>query len=143
MFPKAEKLRVTNERKYKRLKADYLIKHKPAGTEGEPTVSNIKDVSTGGVKFWTEHYYPVSMLVQVSLLVPPIDRALQILGRVVRVRRGRWNSLYYAGVAFLEIPAADQELLNAFVERIAGVPGARPLVDHAEWVERELLSNHA
>lgn len=140
MFNKNQTYKTRNERKYKRLKADYLVKHRPASESGEFAVSNIKDVSAGGVRFWTEHLYEEGTLLQVSLLVPPIDKALQILGRAVRVRKGRWNSLYYVGVGFLEIPKDDQEFLNAFIERLARISEARPIVDHADVVEREQVS---
>ena len=138
MFNKNSTYKTPNERKYKRLKADYLVKHRPAAEAVEYSVSNIKDVSAGGVRFWTERYYPEGTLLQVSLLVPPIDRVLNILGRAVRVRQGNWNSLYYVGVGFLEIPRADQDLLDSFIERMSRIPQARPIIDHAEVVEREM-----
>lgn len=141
MFNKSQTYKTRNERKYRRLKADYLVKHRPASEEGEFAVSNLKDVSAGGVRFWTERLYQEGQLLQVSLLVPPIDKALQIFGRAVRVRKGRWNSLYYVGVGFLEIPKADRELLNSFIERLAGIPEAGPIVDHADVVERELAAH--
>ena len=136
-FQSKKKYAAKNERRHKRLRADYLIKHREAGVEGEAAVANIKDISAGGVKFWTEKFYPEGTLVKVSIWVPPIERTVDALGRVVRIHQAGDHLFYYASVGFLEVPRRDQEALNAFIEGLSKVKDSRYFIPHDEIVKRE------
>ncbi len=127
-----------NSRQFKRFRADYLVKYHLAGSNEAPAVSNIKDVSAGGVKFWSDQFLPLGTLLKLSILIPPIGRILEALGRVVRVRQAKEGSIYYTGVAFLEVPKADQEALNDWIERLSRSEKARALIDDASIVRREI-----
>ena len=87
MFEK--KYNAENSRQFKRLTADYLVKYKPAGSgaESEDFVSNLKDISAGGIRFWTEYFFEEETLLEVSICIPPIDRVLHALARVIRIRK--------------------------------------------------------
>ncbi len=125
-----------NSRRYKRLKADYLIKFQLPGRDGEPMVSNIKDISAGGVKFWTDQVLPEDGLIQLSVLLPPLDRELKALGRIVRVRPAKDLPLEYVAVNFLELNLDAQAALNDFIEYTATLPVAKDLIDLHQFVRR-------
>ena len=111
-----DRYKVKNMRRYNRFPVDYLVKYGLADSPGiEPLVSNLKDISAGGLKFWSEHFLPEGSLLRVSVCTPPLNRVIEALARVVRVRRSPQN-LYYIAVSFIEIPAEDQAAINQFVE---------------------------
>jgi len=126
-----------NTRRFKRLRIDYLIKYQVAGSEEGPFVSNAKDISASGLKFWTDRFLPERTLLKVSIMMAPLERTIEVLGRVLRVRRSKDGTVYYLAIGFLEIPKADQTALNEYIERLAKTPAARKLVDHARVVTRE------
>ena len=129
-----------NSRRFKRMRADYLVKYQVAGTEGrDPIVSNIKDLSAGGVKFWADQFIPEGTLVKVGFLVPPLDLNVEALGRVVRVRQAKESGVFYSAIRFIEIPDAAKNAINEFIEYLATQSDARRLVEHdASRVKRSL-----
>jgi c-di-GMP-binding flagellar brake protein YcgR len=127
-----------NSRRFKRMRADYLLKYQVAGVEGEPHVSNIKDLGAGGTKFWTDQFMAEGTLVKVSFLVPPLELNVEALGRVVRVRQARESGVFYIAVRFIEIPDSSKAAINEFIEYIASQPDARGVVEDAPVVKRAL-----
>src|SRR5688572_6274222 len=99
--------KMQNSRHYKRLKADYLIKYQVAGVQQEPFIANIKDISAGGVRFWSDHYLAEGVLLKIAVWVPPIDRTIEGLARIIRVRQAKGRLVYYLGARFLEISQQD------------------------------------
>ena len=125
-------------RQYKRLLADYLIRYRMAGGENrEFLVSNIKDISAGGVRFWSEDPLPEGALILIEVLPPPIGRVIRALARVVRVRPAEKKDVYYNAVRFVEISEEDQNALNYFIERIAAERGTRSIVPDPTVVYRK------
>lgn len=114
MVPKNYK--AFNARKFKRLKVNYLIKYQDVNAEGRPSVSNIKDLSAGGVRFYANHEVPQGTYLRMSVLIPPLDMTFYALGRVMRIHRAPKLPVYYISVAFLELKSEEQETLNGFIE---------------------------
>ena len=126
-----------NTRKYKRLLADYLIKYRIAGAEDQDfLVSNIKDISATGARFWAETPFQEGVPLAVEVMVPPVGRAIKALARVERVRPAGNGNVYYVAVQFVEISENDQSALNYFIERLASERGARVLVPDPTSVTR-------
>lgn len=140
MFKKNE-IKAQNSRRFKRLRADYLIKFQIPGTSGEPFLSNLKDLSAGGVKFWTEHYIPEGTLIKVSFLVPPLDMKVDTLARVVRVRAGAGEDpIFYAATRFIEISEDAKNAIDQFVEYLFELPKARRMVSSSPLVRRAAMA---
>jgi len=132
-----KKYKAENARRFKRLKADYLIKYQPSHAEGDPSISNIKDISANGLRFLTENFFPEGTALVVSVHIPPIDRTLTTTARVVRVRSAGSEGLYYMSVRYVDLFAEDQALLDDFIERLAKDRQASFMVDHAQNVKRQ------
>ena len=131
------KFKSTNTRSYKRLRADYLLKYWPADEPAaEPWVSNLVDISAGGMRFWSEALVPEDRLLQITMWLPPIDRTLEVQAHVLRTRQARNTSMYYVAVKFEDLPDSDKGALNSFIETLSQIPGARPLVDNKRVVKR-------
>ena len=135
MFSK--KYEMDNTRKFKRLHADYLVKFQPVTGSDEAAISNLKDISAGGVRFWTDKWIPEASLLRLSIFVPPIQTTLEVLGRVLRVRRALRADVYYLAVGFIEISRDQQHLLNEFIEELSKTREGSMLVKHASRVKRE------
>ncbi len=138
MFQKKQ-ISAQNSRRFKRLRADYLIKFQVPGTTGEPFVSNIKDLSGGGVKFWTEQYITEGTLLKVSFLVPALDMKVDTLARVVRTRTAFGAPVFYVAVRFIEIPETAKNAIDEFVEYLSELPQAKKSVFSSPMVKRKVL----
>ena len=132
------KIRETqNSRKYKRLRAQFLVKCRLAGGQEDPFVSNLKDLGAGGVRFWSDVHFPEGTILQLSMLVPPLDREIRTLGRVLRTRKARHGNVFYVAVGFVEITPSDQEALNIWIENLSKSSRAERFIDDADTVKRE------
>ena len=134
-----QKYKIENMRRFKRLNATYLVKFQVAGAQGEPFVANIKDLSAGGCKFWSDHYLADGVLLKLSLWIPPIGKTLDALARTVRVRRAASSDLYYVAVRFLEVSKEVQLALNDFIEDLSKSKGGRSLVSDEPVVTRKAV----
>ena len=139
MFGK--KIKTQNTRNHKRLKASYLIKYQAAGTQEEPAVSKIKDLSAAGVRFVSLQFIPEGTLLKISFCVPALDRIFGALARITRARRTDRKEGYYLAAHFLEISPEQRDILSAFIEKLANTPGLEKNVDHRAVVKRNKVLN--
>lgn len=139
MFGK-RKYKVQNTRRYKRMRAGgYLVKYHVAGTQEQPIVTHLKDLSAGGLKFWTERYLAEGTLLKVSFLVPPLDLTVDALARVVRVRPAKNIPISYVAVNFIELPHNAKKAVDAFAEYLYHLPEGSQLVDGSSVVKRTVI----
>lgn len=139
MFGK-KKYKVQNTRRYKRMRAGgYLVKYNVAGTQEQPVVTHLKDLSAGGLKFWTERYLAEGTLLNVSFLVPALDLTVNALGRVVRVRPAKNLPISYVAVNFIELPNDAKKAVDAFVEDLSRLPQGSQLVAGGSVIKRTII----
>ena len=130
------KFKLRNQRRYKRMRADFLVKYQLQG-KGETHITNIQDISAGGVRFWLDNTIPESVVLNVNIYIPPLERSVEALAQVLRVRRTKEGFLYSAAVSFLEIKKEDRDAINEFAESLSKDQGASFLIDHADIVVRK------
>lgn len=126
-----ETYKTENTRKFKRAQAHSLVKFQAAEKWGgtEPLISNVKDISAGGLRFWSETFFPEGALLRLSAWMPMLDKPLDALARVLRVRQGRTDGMYYLSVRFIEVDQAAQSAVNDFIEKLAANPKTRRFID--------------
>ena len=129
------KIRLKNTRRFKRIKAAYLVKYE-AGRTGEPRITNARDIGAGGLRFWTPDLLPESSSLKISVYLPPLDRTVDALAKVVRIRRSRQSLVYSVAVCFLELKQEDREAINEYAETLSKDKAARFVIDHADVVVR-------
>lgn len=134
LFPK--RIRLRNSRRYKRFRAHFLVKYQ-LSTKGETRITNAKDVSAGGLCFWSTERILESSLLRVSIYLPPLERTVDALVQVLRVRKVKKVLLYSVAVNFLDLDRKDREAINEFAESLSKDKGAKFLIDHAEIVVRK------
>lgn len=122
----------TNERRTKRMKADYLMSYSDEAKE--PSFTNIRDISAGGLKFVSYEFIPEGTVLTTALYVPPIDRMIACRSRVIRVHRLARvvPDLFLVCVAFQDLDETVQKKLNEYISRISFERGARAIVDHRD-----------
>ena len=125
-------------RNHKRLRAHYLIKFQSLNGEGEPSVSNITDISPAGLKFWADQPLLEGTLLNVSVCIPPIGRNLEAVAQVLRVRRAKGET-YYVAARFLKVSEMDQTDLGNFIDRLSQFLDAQRVVDSSSIVKRRIL----
>ena len=130
------KLKGANARRYKRFRADFLVKYQVGG-RGEVRITNAQDIGAGGIRFWSEEPVPESCLVNINVYLPPLERSVEATAQVLRTRKVRKGLLYYVAVKFLELSGQDREAINEFAENLSQNKGASFLIDHADIVVRK------
>lgn len=133
---------IENSRRYKRFKADYLLKCHSASEPENEYIYNVTDISASGLRFWSDKFFGEGSLIQLSFVMPPLNRSFEILARAVRVKRYQDRDpqsppIYYIAVGFLDISAKDQIQINDFIERIAQDKNARKFINSQMKVKRQ------
>ena len=124
-----------NARCFKRFKADFLVKYF-MDKKGEAYFTNARDISAGGVRFWSDKPVPPSSLLDVSIFLPFLGRAVNALAQVRRVSRMRGGLLFNVAISFMELNEKDREAINQFAENLSQDKKAQFLIDHADIVMR-------
>jgi len=75
-----------------------------------------KNISAGGVLFFSNEPLPVSSIIELKMDLPDGEEAISCLGRVVRVEEAGQEHLYNIGICFLDITGAERARLNKFIE---------------------------
>jgi len=126
--------KIKNRRRHKRFRACYLVKYQVKGKD-EPRITNVVDLSAGGVRFWTRETLPESSILNLSIYVPPLERTINAWAQVVRIRRAKEGGLvYYVAVSFIDLRPEDKEAINQFAETLSKDTGAQFMIDHADVV---------
>lgn len=123
---KAKRYKVFNSRRHVRLRAPYLVKYQLHGFEEGPHVANLKDLSEGGMRFFSREALPKGVVMEVSTLIPP-DRIIKALGRVVYLRR-RGPLAYHVAVSFIEVSKNDRKTLHHFIANIGKDTNLRRMI---------------
>lgn len=130
------RVKTKNSRRFKRIRAAYLVKYQVNG-KGEPRITNARDISAGGLRFWTEEKILPSSVLKISVYFPPLERAVEGTAQVLRMRRSKEGYVYYVAVSFLDLNQKDGEDISQFAEEISKEKDARLLIDHADIVVRK------
>lgn len=112
-------------RRFPRIPFWYIVRYKVYTPEKKPLpklhASRSKNLSLGGILLETNHYYPVSTMLEVELDVP-IDTQhhvyAKVIGSVVRYTCLEKDKAYDTAIEFISIPKEYRfsvlRLLNAF-----------------------------
>ncbi len=112
----SKKSKYENTRQSLRLPAAWPIKCEPQTAGDGRHVVSTRDISAGGVAVIVREMIPVGSRIRLEILVPPINRAIQAEGQVLRClpdRRGGFE----LGIRFTTIAPEDQAALNEAIER--------------------------
>lgn len=131
-----KKIKTKNSRRFKRVHLSYLVKYQVNG-KGEPRITNVRDFSAGGLRFWTKERPPENSLLNLRVYLPPLNRFVEAWAKVLRIRRSKGSFVYSVAVSFLDIRQEDRDAINTFAEDLSKEQDARLLIDHADVVVRQ------
>ncbi len=103
-----------NERAEERISAALKVSY---DSYNEFITEYTKNVSKGGIFINTERYHEVNEIVDLSLIVPGIDKPLIIKGEVIHIRiQNEPDDDKGVGVKFIEIDPESRKALIAFMK---------------------------
>lgn len=123
---------MSDKRKNKRLKAAFLVKYETGRTGESSRITNIRDISAGGMRFMTRDILPESSVIKVKVMAPPEGRVFDADARILRVRRANRNFIYSVAVIFENISGSDKEALDRFIEDASRHADTRICIDQAQ-----------
>ena len=133
---------VQDKRRHKRLKLAYLVKYE-TGRAGEPSrITNIRDISAGGMRFVTKDILPETAVIKVKVMAPPDGRVFDAEAKILRVRRANRNFVYSVAVNFVNINPKDSGALERFIEDVAAHEDTRICIDQANIMLKKREDAH-
>ena len=107
-----------NKREFARAKSHNLVKyHHPSSSAPTEHVSNIVNISEGGLQFRYHGNIAVGIAIRMSINLAELGRQIPVLGRVkwVSGSEGRNNHSRRVGVSFMVIQNEDKNFIHRFV----------------------------
>ena len=107
-----------NRRQYDRVESRNLVRvQREDGSELE-RLTNIYDLSEGGVRLVCHEALPAGTKLRIILNVPEENASLELKARIAWVcpMKGQ-KGAFFAGVQFVEVPQKDLELLRRVISR--------------------------
>lgn len=120
-----------NTRRYIRLPAAWPIKCEPETDGSSRHVTHTADVSAGGVSVTVREMIPVGGRIRMEIHIPPLDRSIQVQGKVVRCLPARGGG-FSLGVQFEQITSEDQKALHETIDRFYN-PRQRARQESSVW----------
>src|SRR3989344_5056082 len=115
MFEKKKK-DGAERRQFPRLPARNLIKIQRAGGKEIEKLSNIFDLSEGGLRIVCHDKLPIGTELDVQVSVPEKQTVLEIKGKIVWMREMKnQKGAFFAGVAFTNIKAGDRAMIQNMI----------------------------
>jgi len=112
-----QRYKYQNTRQYLRLPISWPVKCEPTTQQAQEGrhVTATQDVSAGGMRMVVREEVPVDSEVILEIHVPPLERTIQAVGKVLRCQPSRRG--FELGVRFERIDPRDQVALNEAVEQ--------------------------
>jgi len=134
----ARSYKIKNDRRFERLKATYLIKYW-AMHEDQPNAietANTKDISAGGVRFYTRQKLLKGSVLRVQILLPPLCAKVSAFAQVISVSSAWPRKMFYVSASFIEISQDDFVLLSDYVTERAASRESDTLFDFRQIAVR-------
>ena len=117
MFEKKKKDSGSEKRLFPRLPARNLIKIKHAGGGEIEKLSNISDISEGGLRIVCHDRLPIGTELDIQVNVPEKQTVLNLNGKVVWVKEMKnQKGAFFAGVAFTGIKESDRNMVRELIQ---------------------------
>lgn len=107
----------SEQRVFTRLKTHHLIKYRVISSK-EKTLSFVRNISAGGVLFYSEEELPLESTLEMKISIPPRVEPVNVIARIVRSNPLKKIGGYEYGVEFVHIDEEDREVIN---KRVLGI----------------------
>ncbi len=108
-------------RQYRRKKLSFLIKYQTGGSATSSSrVTNLQNISAGGLAFLTEDNLRIGDLVSLSILIPSFEKPVEVEGKVVRIEPGpKKGRGIIAAVQYTKMDATSRKAMEEFDTELA------------------------
>lgn len=108
-----------NKRKYIRVVSKNLIKILKSDAFEDNKISNIIDLSSGGIRIVTAGKCDIGskMDIQINLAEEEVQIPAEVVVRWVKPWQGR-KDVFYIGLEFVNLDSSDKNVINRFVKKM-------------------------
>jgi len=127
-----------NRRRFKRMRAPFLLKYH-VQESGVGRVTNLRDLSVGGVLFAAETPLLKDSVIQLEINLPTSEKPVSALAKVVRVAKVPNAQVYRIATKFNNLKPGDRKAIRILIERMQRDKHAKGLVNRKKriWVTHE------
>ena len=131
-----------NTRKHKRL-ATYRLLSYEGGPAGESVFCNLNNISEGGVLFTSPESLEKSSMLQLKILLPHREKAVEGVAEVTRVTEieGDLPHRFKVACIFTQISDEDRQAISSLVDKASSSESGRRFIDENQksWRRKENL----
>lgn len=103
-------------RTHERIKRQFVVTYKVKNKEGKREVSQIKDISEGGMFFTTSEDFLPGTILEVELKTPISVMGINLEAKVIESKLVVDGLIYNTRVSFVELDESSRELLKETVD---------------------------
>lgn len=127
-----------NTRQHKRKKSSFLLKYHEPGAN-EPKVTNLQNISAGGLAFLTNDKIRIGTEVQLSILIPSFAKPVEVEGKVVRIENNATKGMnFLVAVQYTKLTGDNKKAMDEFDKILAKEPKKEKripiFVDLSRWI---------
>jgi c-di-GMP-binding flagellar brake protein YcgR len=131
-----KKTKAEDSRRFKRLRATFLLRYQVKGQETFRTAS-LLNISAGGIRFASPTEITPSSSLNLAIQIPSLSKVLEAQARVTRVEKGKKSRIYEVAASFTGLRSEDEKALNQLIEALYENSKTRRFVDHHGVVYRK------
>lgn len=110
-----------NKRKFIRLQAHHLLKYKlVSGKKSQNFLSFARNISAGGVLFYSHEPAAVGSVVELVINVPSYPKAVKVVSKVIRVKKLKKLGKYEIGAEFINMEEDARDFINNKILKVFG-----------------------
>lgn len=112
----------SDQRRSPRVEHHFMARYAiPLRSPKQWLISPLKDLSSGGARFISEHKFSVNETFDLQLVLPTINEPVALSATIAWVRPGPMN-MFEVGITFSPGDTAMQAVIDAAVARFVGRP---------------------
>ncbi len=116
-----------NRRKFKRVRAPFLLKYHAKGETGNLT--NVRNLSVGGTRFTAHQPFPKGLEIELEFNLPISENPVRVEAKVLGSAKLKASSAYRIAAKFIRIRPKDRTAIRLLVERMLRDKRVKGLVD--------------
>lgn len=126
-------LPITNRRQFKRVRVPFLLRYTVLDS-GLGSITNLHDLSVGGVLFTSEHPLLRGSVLKLELNLPTSQKPVQVSAEVLRVTKVLKSNIYRVATRFSNLNASDRKAIRMLIERMSRDRRVKGLVNRKKRV---------
>lgn len=106
-----------DRRRYKRIKANFVVSYRPVTLSESANISQTKNLSQGGMLLTTNKAFAKGTLLKMSIQIPIISYKVELVGRVMESREVTKSLIYETRIVFQDLSLTVAQALGNTVKK--------------------------